>query len=283
MNSGPAPLAARLLAVLPLAALAGPALLAAPALAQSADDWRNAPLAIPSGAAPSGTAEPPLQAPAEVRRPQVPLQPGQPLPEAPAPWQGDPEIRVAPGAGLRPQLRPRPQLQPPLQPQATPAPPKAAPPVPSVRIIRVPVSTSPPPPATPPRPPGPKVRSFLETLPPGTIQPLPGETLPGSVPQQSPARPPQVVPQAPQVVPPPPWAKGQGASQRPELPWLWLLLGLGIGGGAVVLLQDRRRQAPGPETAATLGIRVEARPDAGVQTLRPATPHGESPRGAAGE
>jgi WAS/WASL-interacting protein len=257
-----------------LATLAAPALLAAPAAAQSADDWRSAPLAIPSGAAPSGTSEPPLQAPAEVRRPQTPLQPGQPLPEAPAPWSGDPAIRVAPGAGVRPQPRPplRPQPQPQLQlqfqPQATPAPPRAAPPVP---------------PVTPPRPPAPKVRSFLETLPPGTIQPLPGETLPGSTPPPAPARPPQVEPQAPQVVPPPPWAKGQSASQRPEMPWLWLLLGLGIGGGAVFLLQDRRRPAPGAETASTLGIRVLARPDPGVQTLRPAPPHGEQTRGTTGE
>ncbi len=254
----------RLRARLALAALVAPALLAAPATAQSADDWRSAPLAIPSGAAPSGAAAPPLQAPVEVRRPQMPLQPGQPLPEAPAPWQGNPAIRVAPGAGVRPQLRPQPQLQPQFQPQATPAPPKTAPPTPTVRIIRVPVSTPAPPPATPPPPPGPKVRSFLETLPPGTIQPLPGETLPGSVPQ-APAR----APQAPQVVPPPPWAKGQGPSERQDAPWIWLLLGLGIGGGAVFLLQDRRRQAPGPETASTLGIRVEARPDPGVQTLRP--------------
>jgi hypothetical protein len=259
----------RLRAGLALAALVAPALLAGPAAAQNADDWRSAPLAIPPSAAPSGTPEPPLQAPAELRRPQMPLQPGQPLPEAPAPWQGNPAIRVAPGTGVRPQLRPQPQPQ--VQPQATPAPPKTAPPTPTIRIIRVPVSS--PAPATPPRPPGPKVRSFLETLPPGTIQPLPGETLPGSVPQtpaQAPKAPLPTAPQAPQVVPPPPWAKGQGRNERPEVPWIWLLLGLGIGGGAVFLLQDRRRQAPGPETASTLGIRVAARPDPGVQTLRPA-------------
>jgi hypothetical protein len=284
------PLAVRLVAVLPLAVLAGPALLAGPAAAQNADDWRSAPLAIPSGAAPGDTPAQPLQAPAEVRRPQMPLQPGQPLPEAPAPWPGNPTIRVAPGAGVRPQPRPqlRAQPQPPLQPQATPAPPKAAPPAPqpSVRIIRVPVSTPAPPPTTPPRPAGPKVRSFLETLPPGTIQPLPGETLPGSVPQgaaRAPQAPAPAAPQTPQVVPPPPWANRRGESERQDAPWIWLVLGLGIGGAAVFLLQERRRDAPAPETASTLGIRVEARPDPGVQTLRPAAPHGETPRGTGGE
>lgn len=242
-------------ASLALAALAGPALLAAPAAAQSTDDWRSAPLAIPSGAAPSDTPAPPLP-------------PGQPLPDAPAPWQGSPAIRVAPGAGVRPQPRPQPQ------PQAAPAPPKPAPPppLPTVRIIRVPVSTPAPPPAAPQRPPGPKVPSFLETLPPGTIQPLPGETLPGSVPQgaaRAPQAPLPAAPQAPQVVPPPPWANRQGQSERQEVPWIWLGLGLGIGGGAVFLLQERRRDVPAPETPSTLGIRVVARPDAGVQTLRP--------------
>ena len=63
-------------ASLALAALAGPALLAAPAAAQSADDWRSAPLAIPP-AAPTDTPAPLQQAPTELRRPQLPLQPGQ--------------------------------------------------------------------------------------------------------------------------------------------------------------------------------------------------------------
>ncbi|MFN9636385.1 MAG: hypothetical protein ACK55D_06715 [Synechococcaceae cyanobacterium] len=283
------------------APLLAPALLAPnPATAQAIDDWSTAPLAIPAdpGGAPAaaGAAEPSpvLQAPAELRRPQAPLLPGQ---ESPLPPRVTPSVRIAPGAGVRPRPAPLPSRPPvvapaPLRLPAAPSrPPAAARPTPGVT----------PPLSTLPKPPGPSeaelarlraqlrqqarpaarppVPSFLETLPPGTIRPLPGEVLPGSqmpggaapgaVPRESlPGLPRPPLP--PQAVPPPPWADRKPARPLQNTPLAWLLLGLGLGGGGVFLLQERRRRPPQSDPLGSLGIRVLPRPDPGEQSLRPA-------------
>jgi hypothetical protein len=131
------------------------------------------------------------------------------------------------------------------------------------------------------RPPAvrPRLPSFLETLPPGTIRPLPGEVLPGSqapggaapgaVPREAlPGLPRPPLP--PQAVPPPPWADRKPERPLQNTPLAWLLLGLGLGGSGVFLLQERRRRPPLNDPLGSLGIRVLPCPDPGEQTLRPA-------------
>jgi hypothetical protein len=276
----------------PLAPLLVLSLLApSPAAAQTADDWSTAPLAIPAnpGAvpAPGAAAEPPprqvQQPPPELLSPQAPLLPGQEIP----PPRVTPSVRIAPGSGVRPRPTPAPVRPPAAAPVRPP-------------FVARPTPGLPPAPSSLPKPPGPseaelarlraqlrqartppvrqRVPSFLETLPPGTIRPLPGEVLPGS---QAPAgaapgglrdalpalpRPPR----PPQVVPPPPWADRKQERPLQNTPLAWLLLGLGLGGTGVFLLQERRRRPPLDDPLATLGIRVLPRPDAGEQTLRPA-------------
>lgn len=285
------------LAPLPVLAplLALPLLAPAPAAAQSSADWSTAPLAIPAdpGAAPApGAADPPprqvLEPPPELRGPQAPLLPGQ---ESPLPPRVTPSVRIAPGAGVRPRPTPLP----------------VRPPVAAPSMVRPPAATRPLPGLTPapsslPKPPGPseaelarlraqlrqqarpsavrpRVPSFLETLPPGTIRPLPGEVLPGSqapggaapgaLPREAlPALPRPPLP--PRAVPPPPWADRKQEKPFQNTPLAWLLLGLGLGGTGVFLLQERRRRPPVTDPLSSLGIRVLPRPDAGEQTLRPA-------------
>jgi hypothetical protein len=147
-------------------------------------------------------------------------------------------------------------------------------------------------------------------LPPGMIRPLPGEVLPGSNPgragQSAPPNaealappgpvppgqpmPPQALPS--QRVPPPPWRQRQGAQERDAAPWAWLLLGLGLGVAAMVLLQPQGRRPgwrPGRSagrsagqrqgTLPSLGFRVEPRPDPGVSSLRPLASAAPAPGG----
>jgi hypothetical protein len=279
----------RLKPSLPHAALVGlgllvpPALLALPVAAQSAEDWGTAPLAIPGApaAAPAPPSPPPrqvLQAPAELRRPQAPLLPGQPNRPAPEPTGAPPDVRIAPGPGVRPQLPPRP---------AAPAAPVRVPVV--VVVPRSVPTPAPPPPQAPASRPSPREAfpSILESLPPGTIRPLPGEVLPGSRPNPTlQGLPPPPAP--PQAVPPPPWADRQAQRAGQEVPWAWLLLGLGVGGAAMSLVQQGRRlptpvQVPLVAPLESLGIRIEPRPDPGVQTLLPAAAPGEAPRPSGGE
>jgi hypothetical protein len=63
--------------------------------------------------------------------------------------------------------------------------------------------------------------------------------------------------------------------RQPLPPWAWLLVGLGMGGTAVYLLQERRRQPPTEGMLQSLDIRVVPVADAGVQTLRAAATPGE--------
>jgi hypothetical protein len=254
-----------------------------PAQAQSATDWGSAPLAIPAAPidapAPGREPEPPppgsvLQAPVDVRRPQEPLLPGAPMPALPQSSGVAPTIRVAPGAGVRPQPRP--------MPRPVPGPPSgmAAPRVPALSRLRQPALVPRPLPPAPPQaaaPAAPSPRrtpfpSVLESLPPGTIRPLPGETLPGTSRPQVPLPEIPIPPQPPVAVPPPPWADRESASRGEEIPWPWLLLGLGLGGTAMFLLQERRRPRALESPLESLGIQVVPRPDPGVQTLRPAGP-----------
>lgn len=264
--------------VLPLAALQGPA------AAQSAEDWNSAPLAIPSmpaatpssGSGTASEAPPPrriLQPPAELRRPQAPLLPGQPLPAGSESPAIGPPIRIAPGSGVRP--LPRPAAAPARGAPALRVPVVRVPVAPAVPVLPVQPSTGSRmvPRATSPAP-LPSVPSLLETLPPGTIRPLPGETLPGQEARPSPS--PSALqgmpepPPPPQAVPPPPWVDRKAQGEREAIPWSWLLLGLGIGGTAMFLLQERRPQTPLQGPLDALGIRIVARVDPGVQNLRPA-------------
>jgi hypothetical protein len=279
------------LALVPVVPLA---LVPAPAAAQSAEDWRSAPYAIPPPApeaAPGARSapEPPpprqiLQPPPELFRPQGAL-------------GGASDVRIVPGAGVRPRSRPLPP------PAAAPALPGRVPALPArvpatvviPRPVPVPATVAPLPPSPPPRRVSPRqpFPSVLESLPPGTIRPLPGEILPGSpasppasaVPPQAvppQAVPPQAVPPTvPPAVPPPPWAaregRGAGATGAGQEPWRWLLLGLGLGGGAMFLLQRPRRPRAEEPPMQNLDIRIEPRPDPGVQTLSPAGLRAESP------
>lgn len=283
-------------------ALAAPG--AGPAVAQSAEDWSTAPLTLPAepgGAparAPDASVPPPrpiLQPPPELRRPQAPLQPGEAPPSAPRPL---PSVRVIPGTGVRPTparapaaVAPAPASRVPAQP-ARPAPARPAP-APSARPAPVPPtsSLSPVPSAADLQRiraslrqsrlamPKPAVPNYLESLPPGTLRPLPGEVLPGSRPPGRTPLPPGAAPSPlqgmpppplpPQAVPPPPWLGGKKEPPRRDSPWAWLLLGLGLGGTGVFLLQERRRPMAGVGPLDALGIRVVPRPDPGTQTLRP--------------
>jgi hypothetical protein len=83
-------------------------------------------------------------------------------------------------------------------------------------------------------------------------------------------------PLPPQAVPPPPWLGGKKEPPRRDSPWAWLLLGLGLGGTGVFLLQERRRPMAGAGPLDALGIRVVPRPDPGTQTLRPLESAGAS-------
>ena len=266
-----------------------------PLRAQASEDWSTAPIAIPSApsggvimpADPAGDASiPPRREiqlpPQELRRPEVPLLPG----EAPS-------IRVAPGEGLRPlQQSPRPALAPapsagrrapiPVRPKATPqavtrtplrVPPAPLPvttpsPRPAVSQGRVPSSGAGP--SSTPFP------SLLESLPPGTIRPLPGERLPGSPvplsPGAAPSSPLQGMPPPPpppKAVPPPPWADPAASRRSREVPWGWLLLGLGAGAFSVFLAQGRSQRGRAEGSPERLGIRIVARPDPGLQSLQP--------------
>jgi hypothetical protein len=271
--------------------------LQSPAAAQTAEDWNSAPLAIPSTPATtpstgSGTASetppprPILQPPDELRRPQGPLLPGQQLPAGSGIPAVGPPIRIAPGSGVRP--IPRPAAAPAVSP-AVRAPARGAP------ALRVPVAPAAPAspglepstsrrvaPRGPSPAPRPSVPSLLEMLPPGTIRPLPGEILPGSGerPSPSPLQGMPAPPPPPQAVPPPPWADRKPQGEREAIPWIWLLLGLGIGGTAMFLLQERRPQAPVEGPLDALGIRIVARPDPGVQNLRPVPRPVVDPSGA---
>ena len=274
-----------------LGLLAAQAVPPGPATAQSAEDWGGGPLAIPAvtgePTVPRAAPESPprrqvLQPPAEFRRPPAPLLPGQRNRVAPDPMSGPPDIRITPGAGVRPQPR---KLSPPPPPAALVAPLR-----PPVVVVPRPVPTTVPRPAPQPLPrraaPRQPFPSILESLPPGTIRPLPGEILPGSrsrppLPELPP--PPTAPPPSPPAVPPPPWANRSGEGVRQQsVPWAWLLLGLGTGGAAVFLLQPRRRPEAVEGPLETLGIRIEPRPDPGVQTLRPVERLGES-SGPSGE
>jgi len=289
-------------------ALAAPG--AGPAVAQSAEDWSTAPLTLPAdpgGAparAPDASVPPPrqiLQPPPELRRPQAPLQPGEAPPSAPRPL---PSVRVIPGTGVRPTPARAPATVAPVPASRVPSLPARSAPAPSAR----PGPVSPTSPLSPGpsaadleriraslrqsrlATPKPAVPNYLESLPPGTLRPLPGEVLPGSRPPgASPGRsplpsgagpsplqgmPPPPLP--PQAVPPPPWLGGKKEPPRRDSPWAWLLLGLGLGGTGVFLLQERRRPMAGAGPLDALGIRVVPRPDPGTQTLRPLESAGAS-------
>lgn len=267
-----------------------------PLRAQSSEDWSTAPIAIPSApsggailpADPAGDASlPPRREiqlpPAELRRPQAPLLPGD-----------APSIRIAPGEGVRPlpqSPRPAPASAPaagrpapiPVRPQTTPQavtptplrlpaePQQVMPPagMPAASPRRLPPSTAAPSSSAP-------FPSLLESLPPGTIRPLPGETLPGSAGPMSPrtaspsplqGMPPP--PPLPQVVPPPPWADPAASQRDGEVPWGWLLLGLGAGAISVFLAQGRSQRGRAEGPLERLGMSIVARPDPGRQNLQP--------------
>lgn len=262
-----------------------------PAAAQSVEDWSTAPLTLPAdpggaqGGTPSGAAPPPrqiLQPPPELRRPQVPLQPGDAPPPVVRPV---PSVRVIPGSGVQP-LPVRPPAAAPARPAAPPSAPIApAPSAADLERIRASLRQS------RQAMPKPAVPNYLQSLPPGTLRPLPGEVLPGSRPPAAlpgaPTLPPGAAPsplqgmppppRLPQAVPPPPWLNPKPEPTSTTAPWAWLLLGLGIGGTGVFLAQERRRQRPGGGPLDALGIRVVARPDPGIQTLRPQTRAGDGP------
>lgn len=279
--------------------------------AQSVEDWSTAPLTLPAdpggaqGGAPSGAAPPPrqiLQPPSELRRPQAPLQPGDAPPPVVRPV---PSVRVIPGIGVQPlPVRPPAAAAPIRSAPVRPAP------LPSRRPTLPARPASPPTAPIAPAPtaadleriraslrqsrlamPKPAVPNYLQSLPPGTLRPLPGEVLPGSRPPAalpgsptlpggstlppgaapSPLQGMPPPPRMPQAVPPPPWLNPKPEPSPTTAPWAWLLTGLGIGGAGVFLAQERRRQRPGGGPLDALGIRVVARPDPGIQTLRPQT------------
>jgi hypothetical protein len=68
-------------------------------------------------------------------------------------------------------------------------------------------------------------------------------------------------------VPPPPWADPVAQKKSQEVPWGWLLLGLGGGAITVLLAQGKSTPARRDGPLESLGIRIVAQPDPGVQTL----------------
>jgi hypothetical protein len=264
-----------------------------PLRAQVSDDWSTAPIAIPSApsggeilpADPAGQASPPPRReiqlpPPELRRTQDPFLPGA------APTIRIAPGRIAPGEGLRPlPASPRPSAAPapsPSRPAPIPSRPVASPqrvvvPTPLPVTPPLPRAADAPPQVTPSAPGSPSTRfpSVLESLPPGTIRPLPGETLPSSPapppPTASPSSlqgaPPQ--PGSPQSVPPPPWADPAAPRGGRQVPWSWLLLGLGTGAIGMFLAQGRSKRGRPAAPLESLGIRIVAQPDPGRQTLQP--------------
>jgi hypothetical protein len=177
----------------------------------------------------------------------------------------------------------------PVRPQATP---QAVTPTP-LRVAPEPLPVMPPSPRpavlparVPPSGAGPSTTPFpslLESLPPGTIRPLPGETLPGAPGPSSPGSaspsplqgmPPPPLP--PQAVPPPPWADPAALQRSREVPWGWLLLGLGAGAISVFLVQGRSQRGRAEAPPERLGITIVARPDPGRQSLQPQPQPGPS-------